>query len=76
MRSLDRCPKCQVGRIREYRAITIGSSRKRYLKCDSCDKTGTEVVQIDELGRQVFAAPVITNFGNGENGDAPSANVG
>jgi hypothetical protein len=62
MRSLDRCPKCQVGILRLYSAKTRGLIRVRYLRCDSCRHPEKEIVHVDVLGRQIFF-PVGTSDG-------------
>jgi protein-arginine kinase activator protein McsA len=55
MRNLDRCEKCQRGRMRIYHTRTVGSSRIRFMKCDGCHTPGKESLQVDHLGRIVYS---------------------
>jgi hypothetical protein len=75
MRSLDRCERCSVGRMKCYSVRTVGSSRLRYLRCDSCQETGRETVLVDSLGRQVFTVMLATPS-TSDNSNASRANVG
>jgi hypothetical protein len=55
MRSGERCPECQSGRMRVYSVRTVGFSRLRFLRCTMrCGATGQELVPIDDLGRAVI----------------------
>lgn len=59
MRSGERCDQCGIGRMKTRTVFTRGSSRVRYLVCNSCKATGKEVVPIDDLGRAIVVRVAI-----------------
>lgn len=49
MRSGDPCDRCTDGTLATYRTVRRGDRGIRYLKCDSCGRTGKQVLPADEL---------------------------
>lgn len=45
MRSLDLCPACHTGRLKTQSTRASGDRRIRYLKCEFCGETGTEIIE-------------------------------
>lgn len=62
MRSGERCDCCHVGRMRTRTTFTRGSSRVRYLVCTSCDVTGKECLQLDDIGRPIYLVATRSNL--------------
>jgi len=56
LRSGDRCPQCGKGKMKTVRTITRGSLRIRYLRCDACNRTDKEILQLDGMGRPALPA--------------------
>lgn len=61
MRSGERCEKCHIGKLRTRSTFTRGSSRVRYLVCPSCNATGKEVLQLDDIGRPIYRVATPSN---------------
>ena len=62
MRSVDRCDRCNNGRMKVYSVRTVGLSRQRFLKCSAgCGQTGQEAVKVDDLGRAIIFSNLATS---------------